>query len=74
MALRSSSSTTSGLDFVGIFDRLELALAFDTVQSVIENIDALNGLFATGMRATARLQAANGCAELTNGCDHRSGA
>ena len=43
------------LDFVGIFDRLELALAFDsdTVQSVIENIDALKGLFATWMRETA---------------------
>lgn len=43
------------LDFVGIFDRLELALAFDSdeVQSVIENIDALKGLFKTWMTETA---------------------
>jgi type I restriction enzyme, R subunit len=44
------------LDFVGIFDRLELALAFDsdTVAAVIENLDALKGLFARWMDEIAR--------------------
>lgn len=40
------------LDFVGIFERLEKALAFDsdTVASVIQNIDVLKTLFATLLR------------------------
>lgn len=40
------------LDFVGIFERLERALAFDSdlVGGVIENIDTLKQLFATWMR------------------------
>src|SRR5260370_1666340 len=39
------------LDFVGIFEKLERALAFDsdTVASVIQNIDVLKQLFATMM-------------------------
>ncbi len=43
------------LDFVGIFEKLESALAFDSdvVASVIENIDVLKNLFATMMREQA---------------------
>src|ERR687883_2158432 len=43
------------LDFVGIFEKLESALAFDSdvVASVIQNLDVLNDLFATLMRETA---------------------
>lgn len=43
------------LDFVGIFERLESALAFDAdvVASVIQNLDVLKNLFATQMRETA---------------------
>lgn len=43
------------LDFVGIFEKLEKALAFDSdlVDSVIENIDTLKQLFAAWMRETA---------------------
>jgi len=40
------------LDFVGIFDKLERALAFDSevITSVIQNIDVLKNLFATMMQ------------------------
>ncbi len=40
------------LDFVGIFEKLEKALAFDSdvVASVIQNIDVLKQLFATMMQ------------------------
>jgi type I restriction enzyme R subunit len=43
------------LDFVGIFEKLERALAFDsdTVTAVIQNIDVLKELFATYLRETA---------------------
>ena len=43
------------LDFVGIFEKLERALAFDSdvVDSVIENIDTLKQLFATWMKEIA---------------------
>jgi type I restriction enzyme R subunit len=43
------------LDFVGIFEKLERALAFDAdvVASVIQNLDVLRNLFATQMRETA---------------------
>lgn len=43
------------LDFVGIFEKLESALAFDsdTVASVIQNVDVLKSLFETMMRETA---------------------
>src|SRR3989454_806528 len=43
------------LDFVGIFEKLEKALAFDSdvVASVIQNIDVLKQLFATMMREQA---------------------
>ncbi|MDQ2807994.1 MAG: HsdR family type I site-specific deoxyribonuclease [Chloroflexota bacterium] len=43
------------LDFVGIFERLESALAFDSdvVASVIQNIDVLKGTFETQMRDDA---------------------
>ncbi|GHO54778.1 type I deoxyribonuclease HsdR [Ktedonobacter robiniae] len=43
------------LDFVGIFEKLESALAFDSdvVDSVIENIDTLKQLFATWMKEIA---------------------
>jgi len=43
------------LDFVGIFEKLESALAFDSdvVASVIQNLDVLKNLFATMMRETA---------------------
>jgi type I restriction enzyme, R subunit len=43
------------LDFVGIFERLEKALAFDSdvVASVIQNVDVLKALFATLMKETA---------------------
>ncbi len=43
------------LDFVGIFERLESALAFDSdvVESVIENIDTLKQLFAAWMKEKA---------------------
>ncbi len=43
------------LDFVGIFERLERALAFDSdvVSGVIENIDTLKQLFATWMKEQA---------------------
>jgi len=44
------------LDFVGIFEKLERALAFDSdvVASVIQNIDVLKQLFATMMKEQAR--------------------
>jgi type I restriction enzyme, R subunit len=43
------------LDFVGIFEKLERALAFDSdvVASVIQNIDVLKQLFATMMKEQA---------------------
>ncbi len=43
------------LDFVGIFEKLEKALAFDSdvVASVIQNIDVLKQLFATMMKEQA---------------------
>jgi type I restriction enzyme R subunit len=43
------------LDFVGIFEKLESALAFDSdvVASVIQNLDVLKNLFATMMRERA---------------------
>jgi type I restriction enzyme R subunit len=43
------------LDFVGIFETLETALAFDSddVASVIENIDVLKGVFANKMKVDA---------------------
>lgn len=43
------------LDFVGIFEKLEKALAFDSdvVASVIQNIEVLKQLFATMMREQA---------------------
>jgi len=43
------------LDFVGIFEKLEKALAFDSdvVASVIQNIDVLKQLFATMMQQQA---------------------
>jgi len=43
------------LDFVGIFEKLERALAFDSdvVASVIHNLDVLRDLFATMMRGGA---------------------
>ena len=43
------------LDFVGIFEKLERALAFDSdvVQSVIGNIDTLKQLFAAWMKELA---------------------
>ena len=43
------------LDFVGIFEKLEAALAFDSdvVTSVIQNIDVLKQLFATMMSTQA---------------------
>jgi type I restriction enzyme R subunit len=43
------------LDFVGIFERLEKALAFDAdvVESCIQNIDVLKQLFATKMKDEA---------------------
>jgi type I restriction enzyme, R subunit len=43
------------LDFVGIFEKLERALAFDSdvVASVIQNIDVLKDRFATLMHETA---------------------
>ncbi len=43
------------VDFVGIFDKLERALAFDSdeVASVIQNIDVLKGRFETLMREKA---------------------
>ena len=44
------------LDFVGIFENLEKALAFDSdeVESVIQNIDVLKETFAKLMRGTAQ--------------------
>ena len=43
------------LDFVGIFEKLERALAFDSdvVQSVIQNVDVLKDLFAALVRESA---------------------
>lgn len=43
------------LDFVGLFDKLERALAFDsdTVASVVQNVDVLKGLFTTLMKEQA---------------------
>lgn len=43
------------LDFVGIFEKLENALAFDSdvVASVIQNVDVLKQLFATMMKEQA---------------------
>ena len=52
------------LDFVGIFENLEKALAFDSdeVESVIQNIDVLKETFAKLMRENAQqyLPFANG--------------
>jgi type I restriction enzyme R subunit len=44
------------VDFVGIFDRLEAALAFDsdTVASVIQNVDVLKQLFKNWMEQNAQ--------------------
>ncbi len=44
------------LDFVGIFEHLEKALAFDSdeVESVIQNVDVLKETFAKLMRETAQ--------------------
>ena len=44
------------LDFVGIFENLEKALAFDSdeVESIIQNIDVLKAAFAKLMRETAQ--------------------
>ncbi len=44
------------LDFVGVFENLEKALAFDSeeVASVIENIDVIKALFKTLMKDQAR--------------------
>ncbi len=44
------------VDFVGIFEKLEKALAFDSdeVSGVIENIDVLRGRFVALMRAEAK--------------------
>src|SRR5207302_11195516 len=44
------------LDFVGIFDKLEKALAFDSdiVSGVIENLDVLKERFKTLMESDAR--------------------
>lgn len=44
------------LDFVGIFEKLEKALAFDSdvVTSVIQNVDVLKVLFQTYMRDVAK--------------------
>ena len=44
------------LDFVGIFEHLEKALAFDSdeVESIIQNIDVLKETFAKLMRETAQ--------------------
>jgi type I restriction enzyme R subunit len=44
------------LDFVGVFENLEKALAFDSeeVQSVIQNIDVIKALFKTLMKDQAR--------------------
>ena len=43
------------LDFVGIFEKLEKALAFDSevIEGVIQNIDVLKALFASLMRDSA---------------------
>lgn len=43
------------LDFVGLFDKLERALAFDsdTVASVVQNVEVLRGLFSKMMAETA---------------------
>ena len=43
------------LDFVGIFEQLEKALAFDSdeVNAVIKNVEVLERLFATLMTETA---------------------
>lgn len=57
------------VDFVGIFERLEMALAFDSdvVGSVIQNIDVLKDLFATLLRETAP-----GYLPLTRGWDDKA--
>jgi len=57
------------LDFVGIFEKLESALAFDSdvVASVIQNVDALKTLFATLMREKAPPYV-----ELTRGWDDKA--
>ncbi len=58
------------LDFVGIFERLESALAFDSdvVTSVIQNLDVLKELFATLMRETAAVK----YLPLTRGWDDKA--
>ena len=57
------------LDFVGIFERLEKALAFDSdmVASVIRNIDVLRDLFGSMMR-----EQASAYLPLTRGMDDKA--
>ena len=57
------------LDFVGIFENLEKALAFDSdeVESVIQNIDVLKEAFAKLMRETAQQYL-----PLTEGADDKA--
>ena len=57
------------LDFVGIFEKLEKALAFDSdvVASVIQNVDVLKQLFATLMKEKAEQYL-----PLTRGWDDKS--
>jgi len=57
------------VDFVGIFERLERALSFDSdvVGSVIQNIDALKALFVNQMAADAQLYL-----PLTRGWDDKA--
>jgi type I restriction enzyme R subunit len=57
------------LDFVGIFEKLERALAFDSdvVASVIQNLDVLKELFATLMRQNASVYL-----PLTQGWDDKA--
>ncbi len=57
------------LDFVGIFEHLEKALAFDSdeVESIIQNIDVLKETFAKLMRETAQQYLS-----LTTGSDDKA--
>ncbi len=57
------------LDFVGIFEKLEKALAFDSdvVASVIQNVDVLKELFAALMK-----QIAPGYLQLARGWDDKA--
>lgn len=57
------------LDFVGIFEKLERALAFDAdvVASAISNIDVLKSLFATLMR-----EQSSNYLQLTRGWDDKA--